>query len=276
MGRALGLRLVDRGHELVVWNRSEGKGGELVGAGAKEVRSVGDAVSTVEVAVTMVANDEAVRSVALGRGGVVESLPPDAVYVDSSTVSPALASEVATAAGADRFAAVPILGSPAAVRSGQASYLAGGNDAVLDRIDPMLASLSATVRRYPEPSLALAAKLTSNLLLLSGLAAMVEAFAVGRAGGLADDQLRDLLSESPVVAPGLRNRFEGALTGDQEPWWTAALGAKDARLAVEVAGPAGIEVPVAAVVLDRYEELARTAPDDTDIAGLGRLYAPRR
>jgi 3-hydroxyisobutyrate dehydrogenase len=272
MGRALAGRLLEGGHELVVWNRTEGRAGEVVEAGAKEVRSIADAVSTVDVAVTLLANDVAVREVALGPDGIVETLPPGSIYVDSSTVSPALSAELLDAGGADAFAAVPILGSPAAVRSGQAIYLAGGHDHVLTRLDPMLASLSERVRRYPEPTLALSAKLTSNLLLLAGLAALAEAFAVGRAGGLNDDQLRDLLEESPLVAPGLRNRFEGVLTGERDTWWEAALGAKDVRLAAALARSAGIDVPVADVVHRRFDELARSVPDDIDVATIGRLY----
>ena len=272
MGAALAARLLDEGHELVVWNRSPGKAGELVDDGAKEASSVGEAVSMVETAITFLSNDEAVRQVALDRDGVVASLGSESIYVECSTVSPALAAELGDAAGAERFAAMPVMGSPAAVRSGQASYLVAGSDDVVDRLQPLLSSLSSTVRRYPNPQLALTAKLTSNLVLLSGIAALAEAFAVGRAGGLSDDQLRDLLAESPMVAPGLRNRFEGVLTANHDAWWTTTLGAKDARLATALAHAAGVDVPVADAVRDRFEEAAGSGLDDADIAAIARLY----
>lgn len=275
MGVALGARLLERDHDVLVWNRSPGKAGELVEAGAKEVGSIAEAAGDVEVVVTMVANDEAVREVALGDGGVVPSLGPGAVYVDCSTVSPALSTELGEAAGSDRFVALPVLGAPSAVRSGAASYLAGGEEAVVARVEPMLAALSDKVRRYPSPAMALAAKLATNLVLLSAVTALAEAFAVGRAGGLDDDQLRTLLAESPMVPPGLRNRFDGVLTGEQEPWWGAALGAKDAGLAAALARSTGVELPVADAVRDRYDAAARAGLADADIATVGRLYRPR-
>jgi 3-hydroxyisobutyrate dehydrogenase-like beta-hydroxyacid dehydrogenase len=274
MGIRLGTRLLEGGHELVVWNRSGGKAGELVDAGAKEAGRIVDAVSVAEVAVTVLANDEAVRQVALGDEGVVASLAPDAIYVDSSTVSPKLSAELADAAGTERFAAVPILGAPTAVEEGTAVYLAGGHASVLVRLEPMLASLTDTVHRYARPSQATAAKLASNLMLLAGITALAESFAVGRAGGLSDEQLRDLLKESPMVAPGLRNRFEGLLTGEQESWWTTALGAKDAGLAAELARSAGIETPVAEAVHDRLSEAAAAGFGDDDITAVGHLYRP--
>src|SRR5207247_11055151 len=92
-----------------------------------------------------------------------------------------------------------------------------------------LASLTTDVRRYELPSQATAAKLASNLVLLAGITALAESFAVGRAGGLSDDELRNLLAESPLVAPGLRNRFAGLLTGAQEPWWTTELRSEERR-----------------------------------------------
>jgi 3-hydroxyisobutyrate dehydrogenase len=272
MGAALAGRLVEEGHDVVVWNRSPGKGGELVDAGAKEASSIDEAVTSADVAVTFVSDDDAVRHVALDDGGVVASLAPESIYVDCSTVSPAMSAELAGAAGAERFVAMPVLGSPAAVRSGQGMYLAGGRDDVLDRLQPMVASLSKSVRRYPEPPLALTAKLTSNLVLLAGVATLAEAFAVGRAGGLTDDQLRELLAESPVVAPALHNRFEGVLGGDQDAWWTTTLGAKDARLAAALAEGDDVDVPVADAVRERFAEAARRGLDDADIVAVAQLY----
>jgi 3-hydroxyisobutyrate dehydrogenase len=219
----------------------------------------------------MLANDHAVRAVAFGE--LQSSIAGRCVYVDCSTVSPQLSDELAAAFPA-RFLALPVLGSPVAVRAGQAVYLAGGDGDLVDRLDPLLASLSGTIRRYDTAPLAITAKLTTNLLLLSELIALAEAFAVGRAGGLTDEQLRQLLGTSPMVAPGLTNRFEGVLTGSQEGWWTTELGAKDAGLAIGIAHAAEVELPSAAVVRGLYEKAAASGLDQADVATVTRLYRP--
>jgi 3-hydroxyisobutyrate dehydrogenase len=269
MGRALAGRLLEGGHWVAVWNRSKGKAGELVAGGAWEAACVGGAVEAVDVAITMLANDDAVRGVALGE--LRSSIREDTVYVDSSTVSPQLSAELAEAFRG-RFLAMPVLGSPVAVSAGQAVYLAGGDAAIVDRLGPVISSLSDTVRRYDTAPLAITAKLATNLLLLSEVVALAESFAVGRSGGLRDDQLRDLLSASPMLPPGLKNRFEDVLCGSQEGWWTTVLGAKDAGLALEVAREADVELPVASVVRDRYEKAASSGLDDADIAAVSELY----
>jgi 3-hydroxyisobutyrate dehydrogenase len=268
MGRALAARLLDGGHRVTVWNRSTGKAGEVVSAGAREAPSVADAVQGVDVVITMLANDDAVRSVAFGE--LRSSIGDPTVYVDSSTVSPTLSGELAAAF--PRFVAMPVLGNPVAVRAGQAVLLPGGDSGSVQRLGPVLASLSSAVRRYDSPSLASTAKLATNLLLLSEIVALAESFAVGRCGGLSDDQLRDLLGTSPLVAPGIKNRFEGVLTGAQDAWWTTALGAKDAGLAVAVAHAANVELPEATVVKGLYERAAASGLEHADVAAVADLY----
>ena len=204
-------------------------------------------------------------------GQLRSSIGDSTIYVDSSTVSPGLSAELAEAFH-PRFLAMPVLGSPAAVSAGQAVFLAGGSAAIVDRLGPMLSSLSDTVRRYDSAPLAIAAKLATNLLLLSEVVALAESFAVGRSGGLRDDQLRDLLATSPMLPPGLKNRFEDVLGGSQEGWWTTVLGAKDAGLALDIAREANVELPLATVVQHLYEKAASSGLDDADIAAVTELY----
>jgi 3-hydroxyisobutyrate dehydrogenase len=252
-----------------VWNRSQGKAADVVAAGAWEAGSVAQAVDGVDAAITILANDDAVRAVALGD--LRSSMGEQTLYVDCSTVSPRLTGELAGAFPA-RFLALPVVGGPVAVRAGQAVYLAGGPAAVVDHLHPVLSSLSDTVRRYDTASLALTAKLATNLLLLSEVVALAESFAVGRAGGLSDAQLRDLLGASPLLGPGLNNRFEGVLTGSTEGWWSTALGAKDAGLALDLARGADVELPVAHVVQGLYDSAASAGLEEADIAAVAALY----
>jgi 3-hydroxyisobutyrate dehydrogenase len=269
MGRALAGRLLAGGHPVAVWNRSAGKAGELLAAGAREARSVAEAVDGVDVAITILANDDAVRAVALGE--LRSAIGANSIYVDCSTVSPKLSGQLAGAFPA-RFLAMPIAGSPEAVRAGRAVFLPGGNAGVVDRLQPVLSSLSDTVRRYDTAPLALTAKLATNMLLLAEVVALAESFAVGRSGGLSDDQLRELLGASPLLPPGLNNRFEGVLTGAQQGWWSNTLGAKDAGLALDVAREADVELPAAQVVQRLYEAAAASGLNESDIATVTELY----
>ena len=295
MGQALARRLLAGGHRVVVWNRTPGKAEGVLAAGATEASSVAEAAKGAEVVITSLSADDAVRTVAFGGdgggggggggdggggrgdgggggGGLRAVLGADAVYADASTVSPAMSEELAAAF--PRFVALPILGPPAGVESGKAVYLAGGDPGAVAALEPVLATLTETVRRYDSAGKAASAKLASNLLLLAGLAALAEAFTVARAGGVTDDQIRELLGESAMVAPGVKNRFEGLLAAGMEPWWSTTLGAKDARLAAEAAAAAGIDLPLARTVQALYDRAAQAGAGDDDIVAVARLYRP--
>jgi 3-hydroxyisobutyrate dehydrogenase len=75
-----------------------------------------------------------------------------------------------------------------------------------------------------------------------------------------------------MVAPGLRNRFEGVLTGSQETWWTTVLGVKNAGLALDIAQEANVELPAGQVVQRLYETAAAADLENADIAAVTKLY----
>lgn len=269
MGRAVAGRLLDGGHDLVVWNRSGGRADELVANGAKEAGEPGEAVEAVEVAITSLADDEAVREVALGEAGVREAIGPG-TYVDASTVSPSLSAELDGAF--ECFAALPILGAPQAVTAGEAIYLAGGEEAVLDGLGPVFGSLGGRLKRYARPELAATGKLAVNLLLLSGIATVAEALAVGRAGGLSDEELTDLLCATPMLAPGLQNRLRALVEGGGPAWWTTTLAAKDAGLAAEVGAAGGTELRLASTLAALYRAAAAAGHAHDDMVAVAALY----
>jgi len=274
MGQAISERLLAGGHHLTLWNRSNGKADRLLDMGATEADTPEEAVTTAEVVITSLASDDAVREVALGEGGIHAAIG-DRTYLDCSTSSPWLSAELGDAFA--RFAALPILGAPPAVRAGEATYLAGGPRETVEGIRPMLGTLSEHVKCYPRPEMASSAKLAVNLVLLSDIAALAEAFTVGRAGGLGDEELTDLLADSAVVAPGIRNRFRAILEGSGPTWWTTELGAKDARLATEFVDATGTtRLRVGPVLRDLYDAAAESGLRDDDVAIVARMYRSER
>jgi 3-hydroxyisobutyrate dehydrogenase-like beta-hydroxyacid dehydrogenase len=89
MGSGMAANLVKAGHDVTVYNRSPAKTEALVALGAKAAANVAEACRG-DVVITMLANDEAVASVALGPDGILASLPAGALHVSSSTISVAL------------------------------------------------------------------------------------------------------------------------------------------------------------------------------------------
>ena len=244
MGHALASRLLERGHDVTIWNRTAGKADDLVQRGAVEAAALDGAVQGAEAVMMCLTNDAAVRSVALD-GGVAAALPSGSVLVDMSTVSPETSRTVGAAVSAGSFVDAPVLGGPDAFRNGKAKLLLGGERPVVDRLDALWDDLSAGHYYTGENGTATTLKLLSNLILIGGTQLLMEAIATAQAHGFPDDILRDVFGGSPAVAPGVQVRLEDVLHGDHEGWWTLKLADKDLGLALKLAQGAGLDLPLA-------------------------------
>jgi len=276
MGRAVAERLLGAGHEVTVWNRTAGRAGSLLAAGAREASDAAQAAAQAQATFTSLADDAAVREVVAGVGGVGAALG-DGVLIDVSTVSPQSTALISEAAGG-RLLAAPILGAPAAVTAGEAAYLICGPHELVELVAPVLESLAPQERRiYLGEDLALAPtlKLLSNYLLMSGIAALAEVVATAQAAGLADELILGFLGRAPLVAPALHNRLQDIVSGEHDGWFTTTLGAKDVRLAEQLASSHGLELPLAAAVAGRYEEAARQGWAQADLGAIVELLRGR-
>lgn len=270
MGRALASRLVATGHGVTVWNRTPGRAGGLLDAGASEAASPQEAASRAEVVMSMLTDDDAVAEVLL-PGGRPLPLPAGAAVLDASTVAPITSARLVSAYGAS-YAASPVLGSPEALAAGEAALVVAGPAALLDRLDPVLRAISGKVRRAgTDPQRALVMKLINNYMLMAGLAVLSEAVVTAQRSGIDDDALTGALKGSPMLAAGLANRLEDVIAGDHEGWFPTPMGAKDVRLTIEMAARAGVTLPVAEVVRGRYEQAATSGLGEADIAGVVEL-----
>ncbi len=276
MGHEVAGRLVAGGHDVTVWNRSPHKADDLAGRGATDRSGspAGEAVRGVEVVVTLLSDDAAVRAVVI-EGGVAEAITVGGgptTLVDMSTVSPRTSQALAESVGPERFVASPVLGAPSAVRSGRAVYLVAGPPERLAALGPMFVTLSARhLELGDDPGRALVVKLLANSLLLSGVVVLGEVVATAQAAGLDDGFLRELLGSSPILAPALRDRLDNMLSGQHDAWFTTALGAKDVRLAEELAAAYGLRLPVFDAVKRRYEEAVAEGWGGDDLTAVVEL-----
>src|SRR5262245_20464011 len=117
MGEPIARRLVAAGHEVAVYNRSPGKAERLVEQGAVVASSPHALWDHADVAITMVADDAALREVTVGKDGLLAEPPGSGTLVDMSTVSVTVSVEAAQAAekGGVKYLRAPVSGNPSVV-----------------------------------------------------------------------------------------------------------------------------------------------------------------
>jgi 3-hydroxyisobutyrate dehydrogenase-like beta-hydroxyacid dehydrogenase len=269
MGHAVAERLLSTHHDVVVWNRSPGKAGDLQALGAREVGDPVEALAEVEVGLVSLTDDDAVLSVLLPDGRPLD-VPDGTAVVDASTVSPATSRRLAQAY--PRFVAAPILGGPTQVLDGKVTMLVGGQAPTRRTLAPLWDSLAQQWRDCgDEASTATTAKLLNNYLLMAGIATLAETIAAAQGAGLDADFTEDLLESSLMVAPGLKNRLHDLIAGKHDGWFATTNGAKDVGLLRDLAGQHGLALPLAEEVEARYRAAIEAGHADEDIASVIEL-----
>jgi 3-hydroxyisobutyrate dehydrogenase-like beta-hydroxyacid dehydrogenase len=276
MGRGIAANLVKAGHAVTVWNRTPRRADELKSAGAQVAGSAAEAAAA-GVAITMLADDHAVESVVFGKNGILNALPRGGLHISISTISVAL-SERLTAAhreAGQEYIAAPVFGRPEAAAAAKLFVVAAGPAATLQKCQPLFDAISQrTFLAADEPRSANVIKLAGNFLIASTIEIFGEAFALARKSGIAAPEFLEILTGTLFTAP-FQIGYGGIIAREayDPAGFAAVLGLKDLRLVLAAADSAGVPMPVASIVRDRFQAAVGRGYRDKDWSVIAKLAA---
>jgi 3-hydroxyisobutyrate dehydrogenase-like beta-hydroxyacid dehydrogenase len=272
MGAGMARGLLRAGHELTVYNRSREKADALAADGARVADSPAKTVTGADVVCTMVADDAALREVVFGKDGFAAAMAPGSVHVSHSTISTAIARELASAGHA--YVSAPVFGRPDAAEAKRLIVVAAGAPEHLERCRPIFDAVGRqTVIAGPEPWQANAVKVCGNFMIASMLEAFGEAFAVMRKAGVDPHTFLEAINglmASPVYAG------YGALLADERflpAGFTLKLALKDANLALATAQECMAPMPMGSLVRDRLLAALANGQGEMDWSSFGLVAA---
>ncbi len=271
MGSGMAGQLLEKGFALTVWNRDPAKTTALVKKGARLAESPADLAAHVEVVITMIRDDAAVRQVLLGPQGALAAAGPGTVFINMSTTTPALAHELAKAMAAKGcvFLGAPVTGSKAAAASGQLNILASGNPADLEAQRDVLAALGNITHVGPVGAAA-TLKLANNALAATLLAAMGEALALCESAELSRELVVETLAATAARVCGLKKTK--VINRDWSTDFALELMLKDLNQALDTARGGKVLLPLVTAVqkvYDRMQRQGRGAQDFSIVADRG-------
>jgi 3-hydroxyisobutyrate dehydrogenase-like beta-hydroxyacid dehydrogenase len=275
MGSPMARNLIKAGHQLAVYNRTRSRAEEMETEGARVASAPHEAVEGAEVLVTMLADDQAVRSILFEPGNAIEHLPPGALHISMSTISVAL-SRALTAAHKQReqhYLAATVLGRPDAAAAGQLFVIAAGAPGQIQKAQPLLDVMGQkTFVAGEDPAAANVLKLATNFLITTVIESLAEAFALVRKQGLDPKAYLDFLTGSLFSAPVYKNY--GALVAENkfdQVGFKLPLGLKDNRLVAAAAEEVGVPMPLASLIHDRFVAAMAGGLEQADWAAFARI-----
>lgn len=276
MGAGMAANLVRAGHVVTVFNRSADKRRGLLELGAREATNIADACAS-EVVITMLADDNALRQVTLGDGGILAQLRQGATHVSMSTVSVELTRQLTGAhtQARQRFLAAPVFGRPEMAAAGKLFIVAAGAAEALRTCQPLFDAMGQrTFVLGDEPAAASLVKLTGNFMLAATIETLGEALALVDKAGIDPAAFVELLTSTLFPAPAYRTY--GSLIAErrfQPAGFAAPLGHKDVRLLLAASEALHVPMPVASLLNDRFHRLIAQGGEQLDWSAISQLAA---
>jgi len=248
MGKPMAKNLLARGFALVVHSRSRGPVDELVEGGATRAGSPADVARQARRVITMLPDSPDVEDVLAGSNGVFSAMQPGTILIDCSSISPAVARDLAQTAGSNGATLLdaPVSGGEIGAVAGTLSIMVGGDSAAFAEVLPILQAMGNPERivLVGDSGAGQICKVCNQMVIGGTLAVVSEAFALARKAGVDPAQVREALLGGFAASRVLEVHGERILKGNYKPGFRAELYAKDYRIAGETLEAHGLRTPV--------------------------------
>jgi len=275
MGGRMAARLLAKGHAVTGYNRTRSKAQALADRGLRVAGTPREVASAADITFVMVANSEALTSVAGGADGFIAGLGRGKIVVDMSTVSPALSRELASRVrdtGADMVDA-PVSGSVLTLEQGQLSIMVGGDRATFDRLTPLLEDIGPKVTYVGPHGLAVSMKIATNISVAVQMLAFAEGVLLAERSGIARETAVDVMTHSAIGSPMLQYRGRFVLQLPDEAWFDTTMMQKDLRLALEMGRELGVPLPTTSTTNEWLTAARAMGLADEDFAAVFQALA---
>jgi 3-hydroxyisobutyrate dehydrogenase-like beta-hydroxyacid dehydrogenase len=270
MGAPMARRLLNAGHAVSVYARRPAAMSPLVALGAASAASPADAASRSDVTITMVIDTRAVEEVILGARGVIEGARPGSVVIDHSTIDPDGARRIAFALrgrGIDMLDA-PVSGGASVVEAGLLTIMAGGDEAVLERVRPILECYGTTVVHIGPSGAGQVAKACNQICTIVNTLGAAEAMLMAERAGLDPMKVKGVLMTGFAASRMLDMQAPKMIARNFEGKVESRLHYKDIHIVLAMAQALGIELPASAAAAKVLTELQKRGGATSDTAAV--------
>lgn len=237
MGTPMSHNILKAGFPLTVYDRLPGRTEPFAARGVPVATSCAETASLSDVVITMIGQVAEELEVVLGPGGVLEGAHPGLVLIDSSTVG-IVASKRMAAASAEKgvaFLDATVSGSTGPAKEGTLAFMVGGERTALDVAEPVLRAMGDRIYHVGPNGAGSAMKVIVNLMIGMTVLTLAETLTLGRQAGLDPSQMLEILGQTAVSSPHLKNKGRMMIERQFEPAFALKYMHKDFDLIMEAA-----------------------------------------
>jgi 3-hydroxyisobutyrate dehydrogenase-like beta-hydroxyacid dehydrogenase len=249
MGGQMVDRLLIKGHSVTGYNRTRSKAQWLIDKGMQWADSPRAVAAASDYTFAMVTNAAAIHSISEGPDGLLAGISAGKIFIDMSTVSPAVSRALAAkirAVGGDMVDA-PVSGSVITLVEGRLSVMVGGRRETFEKIQPLLFDIGPKVTHVGNNGLAVAMKIATNLSLAVQMLAFSEGVLLAEKSGIPREVAVDVLTHSAIASPMIQYRGPFVLQQPPRAWFDVDMMQKDMGLAIDLGRQLDVPLPTTAM-----------------------------
>lgn len=266
--------LVKAGNDVVVYDVNPASVEDLESGGARSGASPSGVAAQSDVIITMVPSSPHVTEVFKGAEGVLKSLKPGTICIDSSTIDPSVSKDLDSAvrSAGGHFYDAPVSGGVVAAEKAALTFMVGGELDKLEQVRSYLDKMGANVIHCGANGNGLVVKLCNNMMLAISMIGAGETLNMGIKMGMDRGLLSEILGKSTARCWSIDtyNPVPGVMEGvpasrDYEGGFGATLMLKDLGLADLMAESSGSQIVLGKMAKQIYEDLCKDesyAPKD--------------
>jgi 3-hydroxyisobutyrate dehydrogenase-like beta-hydroxyacid dehydrogenase len=274
MGGNMAARFLAAGYPVYGEERNREDADVLVHEGLQWRDTPREVAEAADIVFTSVPDDGVLELVASGPDGILAGLAAEKVWVDMSTVSPAVSRELSERVGAlgAWMLDAPVSGSVPQVQAGTLTIMVGGDEQAYARVEPTLRELG-TPTHIGENGQGLVLKLAINISLAVQMLAFAEGLLLAERSGIDPELAVEVMTGSPIGSPMLKARAPLVLDLPEEAWFDVRLMQKDLVLALDTARQLHVPLPSAAVADELLTVARALGYERRDLASLHEVLS---
>ncbi|MEW5797593.1 MAG: NAD(P)-dependent oxidoreductase [Bacteroidota bacterium] len=243
MGAPMAMRLIDAGYTVHIFNRTKEKCAPLVRKGAILETSPAEVAARTDVIITMLTNDEALRSTATQ---IESTLRKESLHIDCSTVSPSLTSslEKEFSQSGRYFLHSPVLGSIPQATDGSLMLFVGGTDEAFAKAETTLKILGNRIWRFPRSEQASSMKLIMNSFITGMIGTLSQALVYADRAGIGGEKVLEVLNFSALNSVMYQTKGKSILENNFAPRFFLENLLKDTNLFLRAAQTFSLKAPI--------------------------------
>ncbi|SEL96890.1 2-hydroxy-3-oxopropionate reductase [Parapedobacter koreensis] len=272
MGKPMAANLIKAGYELLV-PRSSKASGELEKLGAALVDGYSTIAQRSEVLVTMLPDSPQVEEVVYGAGGLLSGLKEGSLFIDMSTITPAISirlHEELTERGIEALDA-PVSGGQVGAETATLSIMVGGSERAFERAIPIFEAMGKNIVHIGKAGAGQTAKACNQLIVGMTIQAIAEAFTLAKKAGVNQAKLREVLLGGFAQSRILDLHGNRIVNRNFEPGFRLKLHRKDMNIVLQTGKELATPLYGASQVAAHMDAAIAAGDGDLDHSALALL-----